>query len=243
MRKLVSVLVLAVLTAPAAFAAPTHIARDTRGGYNVTYDYNDKAKTGWYIGGRVGVDFLNFKNEYSTNIPGANDDFDEDKYSFEPVFNGSLAFGRHFNYFWRAELEAGYVGQFTDKDNGFEYKLSAPYLMANGYYDFTNGVYLGAGVGIAVPTTELDGDPFISGDRKKTSVSPMAGVMLGWARELDYNLVLDVRYRLAGFGGHTQKRDFEGFATPDSSLERFSFENKNGLILDNSFTVGLRYEF
>lgn len=243
MKKLVSVLVLAVMTSPAAFAASTYIVRDGRGGYNVTYDYNDKAKTGWYIGGRVGVDFLSFKNEYSSNIPGTHDEFNEDKYSFEPVFNGSLVFGRHFNYFWRAELEAGYIGQFTDRDNGFEYKLSVPYLMANGYYDFTNGVYVGAGAGIAVPTTELDGDPFISGDRKKTSVSPMAGVMLGWARELDYNLVLDVRYRLAGFGGHTQKREFDGYAFAGAPLGRFSFENKNGLILDNSFTVGLRYEF
>lgn len=243
MKKLVSVLVLAALTAPAAFAAPAHIARDERGGYNVTYDYKDKAKTGWYVGGRVGVDFLNFKNEYSADIPGTNDAFKDDKYSFEPVFNGSLAFGRHFNYFWRAELEAGYIGQFSDKDNIAEYKLSAPYLMANGYYDFTNGIYLGAGVGIAVPMTELDGLPFISGDRKKTSVSPMAGVMLGWSHELDYNLVLDVRYRLAGFGGHTQKRGFDGHALEGAPVERFTFENKNGLILDNSFSVGLRYEF
>ncbi len=243
MKKLVSAFILATMIAPMANAAPSYITRDGNGGYNVTYDYNDKAKTGWYVGGRLGVSFLNFKNEYSSNWVVLDASADEDKYSFEPVFNGSLAGGYHFKYFWRAELEAGYIGQFSDKDADFEYSLQAPYIMANGYYDFTNGLYVGAGLGLAVPTTKLDGGIFISGDREKTSVSPMAGIMLGWSHELDYNLVLDVRYRLAGFSGHKQKRSFEGRASELEDWQRYSFENKNGLILDNSISVGLRYEF
>ncbi len=243
MKKLVSVFVLAGLVMPAAFAAPSHIVRNTDGGYNVTYDYKDKAKTGWYIGGRLGVGFLNFKNEYSSDFSGIDNAFAEDKYSFKSVFDGSLMGGYRFNYFWRAELEAGYLGQFSDKDNGFEYTLSVPYVMANGYYDFTNGLYVGAGVGAAIPMTKFDGVDFLPGDREKTSVSPMGGIMLGWAHKLDYDLVLDVRYRLAGFSGHTQKRTFEARDNILKPWQGHYIENKNGLILDNSVSVGLRYEF
>ncbi len=238
MKKLVSLFVLVGLTTGAAHAAPSYIQRDNRGGYNITYDYTDKAKTGWYVVGRVEASFLNWKNKYKSDWPLANADFDDDKYSFEPVFTGSLSAGRHFGYFWRGELEAGYIGQFSDKDAGTEFKLSAPYVMANGYYDFTNGLYVGAGVGMAIPITQLDGNFFIPGDRTKTSVSPMAGVMLGYTTKLDDNLVLDLRYRFAGFSGTKQTRHFE---TYDNN--QYYLENKIGLILDNSISVGLRYEF
>lgn len=236
MKSLVSVLVLVGLV-HGAIAAPSYIQRDNLGGYNVTYDYTDKAKTGFYVGGRLGVGFLNIKNKYSSNYSDVNASFDNDSYSFEPVLDGSIYGGYRIKYFWRAELEAGYLGQFSDKDNGFEYAFSAPYLLANGYYDFTNGLYVGAGVGMAFPMTKLDGAIFESGDREKTSVSPMAGIMLGWSHQLDYNMVLDVRYRLAGLAGHTQQRSFmyNGIM--------YSFENKNSMILDNSISFGLRYEF
>lgn len=236
MKRLVSLLVLTGLT-HGAIAAPSYIQRDGKDGYNVTYDYTDKAKSGWYVGGRLGVGFLNLKNEYSSNWPGAHSEFSDDKYSFEPVLDGSLFAGYRIKYFWRVEAEAGYLGQFSDKDNGFEYTFAAPYLMANGYYDFTNGLYVGAGVGMAVPMTKLDGPVFEPGDREKTSVSPMGAVMLGWSHKLDYNMVFDVRYRLAAMGGHTQERSFIDSGTT------YSFENKNGMILDNSISVGLRYEF
>lgn len=243
MKKLVSVFALITATVSGASAAPSYITRDGRGGYNVTYDYTDKAKTGWYVGGHLGLSLLNFKNEYSSDWTGVDADFGDDKYSFEPVFTGSLVAGKRINYFWRAELEAGYIGQFSDKDNGFEYTLSAPYVMANGYYDFTNGLYAGAGVGMAIPMTKLDGDDFLSGDREKTSVSPMLGLMLGYSYKLDYNMVLDVRYRLAGFWGHEQKRNFEVIDNDTGEVSRKYFKNDNGLILDNSITLGLRYEF
>ena len=58
MKKIVSLAVLAALTTP-AIAAPSYLSRTKDGGYNVTYDYNDKAKSGWYIGGRAELSFLN----------------------------------------------------------------------------------------------------------------------------------------------------------------------------------------
>lgn len=240
MKKLVSMFVIGAMAAGGASAAtpvPSHISRDSRGGYNVTYDYKDKVKTGWYVGARAELSFLNWKNKYSSDMPGANEAFNSDKYSFEPVFGGALSVGYHFDYFWRGELEGGYLGRFSDTDNGFDFKLSVPYLMANGYYDFTNGLYVGAGLGVAMPTTTLDWANFESGDREKNGFSPMAGVMLGWSTQLDDNLVFDLRYRLAGFNGTKQTRSF-----PDGNT-MYSLQNKIGLILDNSISFGLRYEF
>ncbi len=244
MKKLVSLFVLVGLTS-AASAAPSYVQPDKNGGYNVTYNYTDKEKTGWYIAGRAEMNFLNWKNKYSSDYPGTDADFSSDSYSFEPVFGASLSAGRHFGYFWRGEVEAGYITQFSDSDNGFDFKLSVPYLMANAYYDFTNGLYVGGGLGLAAPTTKLDWENFVSGDGTKTSVSPMAGLMVGFTQELDDNLVLDVRYRLAGLNGTTHTRRFEYVSTEPGHAGTFtaSFENKIGLILDNSISVGIRYEF
>lgn len=240
MKKLVSVFVLAAMTTGAAVAAtpvPSHITRDGRGGYDVTYSYQDKVKTGWYATARAGVSFLNFTSKQKmAGVSVAEDDF-----NFEPVFDGSLAVGRHFGYFWRGELELGYMGQFSDSDYGLDFDLSAPYLMASGYYDFTNGFYLGAGLGAAMPIAHLDGAgaDFVvtGGDRDKTGISPMAGLMAGYTTALDDNLVLDIRYRLAAFNGVKQNIDvmnWEGYVAAQSKV---------GLIWDNSISVGLRYEF
>lgn len=233
MKKLVSVMVLTALATP-AIAAPSHITRNSSGGYDVTYNYTDKAKTGWYVGGRAALSLLNWENEYSSNDPAANSDYDNDEYSFESVFGGSVFAGRTFNYFWRAEVEAGLIGQFDDKDDGFEFQLTVPYVLANGYYDFSNGLYVGAGLGVAMPKTELDGAAFESGDRSKTAVSPMGALMFGFTHKLDYNLVLDLRYRLAAFGGTDHERMLDN---------GYKFKNEIGLILDNSVSLGIRYEF
>lgn len=238
MKKIVSIVALMAATVTAANAAPSHIARDGRGGYNVTYDYTDKAKTGWYVAGHLGLSLLNFDNKYSTDDAFVgNADYGRDEYSLEPVFDGSIAFGRRFNYFWRAELEGGYMGQFHDADAAADFTLNIPYVMLNGYYDFNSGLYLGAGAGIAIPVTTIDGIYFEDKDTK-TSVSPMVGLMIGYSHKLDQNLVLDLRYRIAGTWGHTQRVDFQ-----DTANAWHWLESENEMILDNSISVGLRYEF
>ncbi len=244
MKKLVSLSVLLGLVAAPSFAAirpaaPSHIAKDGRGGYDVTYNYKDKAKNGWYITGRAELSLLNFKNKYS--VSGgflADEDHSEDKYSFEPVFGGSIAAGKKINYFWRAELEGGYLGYFSDEDAVAEFSLSIPYIMLNGYYDFTNGLYVGAGVGAALSNYKISGDHFNGYDKTKTALSPMAGLMFGWTHQLDENLVLDLRYRLAGMTGAELKLHFQ-----DTDDNTYGFKSKTGMILDNSFSLGIRYEF
>lgn len=238
MKKLVSIIALCAIATPAFSATkaarPSYLTRNAKGGYDVTYSYADKVKSGWYASLRAELAFLSWKNKYSTDAPQSAED-DHDNYSFEPLFTINGAFGKRFDYFWRAEVEAGYITRFTDEDDGYKFTMSVPYVVANGYYDFTNGLYLGAGLGIALPTTTWDGAFTDAGNRSKTGVSPMVGLMAGYTHKLDDNIVFDLRYRLAGFYGNKQRREM---AAPFNYLE-----SKTGLVLDNSVSVGIRYEF
>lgn len=248
MKKLVSVIALCAVVTPAFSATkaarPSYLSRNSNGGYDVTYKYTDKEKSGWYASLRAELALLNWENKYSSDVPSLAGG-SSDKYSFEALFAPNFAFGKRFNYFWRAEVEAGYITKFTDEDEGYKFTLSVPYLMANGYYDFSNGLYLGAGVGVAFPMTELIDDAFVSGGGKETGVSPMGALMVGFAHTLDDNIVLDVRYRLGGFWGTEQKRTWTaGTTLPElGDVSGKYLENKIGLILDNSISVGIRYEF
>ncbi len=223
-----------------ANAAPSYLQKTNSGAYNVTYDYQDKEKTGWYAAGRLGINFLSFTNKYDTNIPSASGAVvavPDDEYSMEMVFSGNVAFGRKFGYFWRGELEAGYLSELSDKTSGSEFNLSSYYLMANAYYDFLNGFYLGAGAGIALLDTNENGSTYVDNSTGSASASPMLGLMAGFSKKLDDNIVLDLRYRLAGISG----TDAEYQHT--LSGQNYYTKTDIGLILENSLSVGLRYEF
>lgn len=241
MKKYISLAVLAAVCTPAfgAPAVPSHIAKNNNGGYDVTYSYKDKTKSGWYVAGRAELSFLNFKNKYSSDADWkADNSYSDDKYSFETVFGGSLAAGKKINHFWRAELEGGYLGYFEDEDSAAKFTMSLPYLMVNGYYDFTNGLYVGAGVGASLAMYEIKGDVFNNYSKDKTVFAPMVGLMAGYSHKLDDNLVLDLRYRLSAMTGAELKLGFQG--TDETS---HWFKSKTGMILDNSISLGLRYEF
>lgn len=240
MKKFVSLSVLMGLMVSPTFAAvrgatPSHITKDGKGGYDVTYNYKDKAKTGWYVTGRAELSFLNFKNKYSVSSLDldVDNESDDDKYSFKPVFGGSLAAGKKINYFWRAEVEGGYLGYFEDEDADAKFSISMPYAMLNGFYDFTNGLYVGAGVGATLAQYKIKDVELFS--KEKTKLSPMGALMFGWTKKLDENLVVDLRYRLAGMTGAELKTGINGSDA--------SFKSKTGMILDNSVSLGIRYEF
>lgn len=235
MKKITSALLLVGLTVSVADAAPSYVRRDGTQGYNVTYDYTDKEKSGWYGTIRAQLSLLSFDYKFYSDDVGY---WSKDEYSFEPVFGGSIAAGKKFGHFWRGELEIGYGGQFTDKDEGIELKFSTPYALVNAYYDFNSGFYLGGGLGTAMPMTSLDGDIFVKGSRSKSSVSPMAGLMAGYTHKLDDNFVIDFRYRLAGWNGLKHTRHFEDIAD-----NLYYLETKIDLVLENSLSIGLRYEF
>lgn len=236
MKKIVSLFGIAALTATAATAAPNYLQRNSDGGYKVTYDYTDRAEVGkWYIGGRLDLNLLNWKNELTTTGPDS-ETLENESFT-ELLFGGNVFVGRTFDYFWRAEIEAGMISEFEDEGDGVTFKLSVPYLMANGYYDFANDFYLGAGLGVALPETRMQSTMFSGSDSSERGVSPMIGLMAGWSYHLDYNLLLDLRYRLAAFWGPEHERSFFVGVDP------YTITNDIGLILDNSVSVGLRYEF
>ena len=238
MKKIVSVLGVMALATTAANAAPNYLQRGQNGVYKVTYDYKDRAEVGhWYIGGRLDLNIMNWENEYSTSAPNASE-LDTSESFTELLLGGNVFAGRIFNYFWRAEVEAGIISEFEEEDAGTTFKLTVPYVMANGYYDFANGLYVGAGLGVALPKVRWQGASFTGGDSSERNVSPMVALMAGWSYHLDYNLLLDFRYRLAMLWGPEHTRQFEYL-----DGNEYDISNDIGLILDNSISVGLRYEF
>lgn len=194
---------------------------------------------GGYVGARLGVDLLSWKNKYSAEPESAIADFDSDhdKYVFEPVFGGNVYSGLYINPATRVDLEIGYISQFKDADNGFTFRLSAPYVTLNGYYDFLGGFYVGLGAGVAFPKASMDWEYFVANSGTKIRTSFMGSVMLGWSHYLSEHVIFDLRYRLSGFEGPKWTRGVTGYGT----LEELGI--KTGFIMDNSFMVGLRFEF
>jgi len=250
MNRLVSAFVLIGLLSGGAYAAtPTYNYRNIYGygtypgASPVVYGNTTPQKVrkphthdGMYVVARAELSLLNWKNKYSMDADAntAAAESDSDSYSFKPVFGGSVAAGWHFSDDLRADIEAGYIGYFKDNDFAAEFSLSVPYLMAAAYHDFDNGVYLGAGLGAGFVTAKISGTDF-DNTSSKTNVSPMVGLMLGFTHRMDDKLVLDLRYRLAGMTGVKQKATIRG--------GNHWLENKIDYILDNSISLGLRYEF
>lgn len=201
----------------------------------------------WYVGGRVGLHLLSWKNKYSgtpTNFL-FDKSADHDDYSFEPVFGGNIFAGYRFTPNWRGDIEFGYLTQFTDSDNGFSFKLSTPYLTANAYYDFEGGIYVGLGAGMAFPRATMDNEFFAPEYESETKLSVTGAAMLGYSYNVSESVALDFRYRLAGFYGPKWVRHM---VSPNdfhdaNNVELQSLETKVGLVIDNSFSFGLRYEF
>lgn len=195
-------------------------------------------RSNWYLGGRVGADMLTWKNKYKATpasaIVGA--DADHDNYTFEPVFGGDLFLGYHFTPAVRGDIELGYISEFSDTDNGFTFRMSTFYGTFNAYYDFINHFYLGAGIGFAFPRLDLEWEYF-NNARTESDLSMMFALMGGYTYDLSEKLVLDLRYRLSGHWGSSFTQAVSGYG-PLTAIE-----TSVGFVLDNQFTIGLRYEF
>ncbi|MBN1325341.1 MAG: hypothetical protein JW974_03945 [Alphaproteobacteria bacterium] len=232
MKRLISSVLLLLLTVSTARAAQNYIIGNDRMVY--------EEKTGWYAIARADMNFLSWKNTYSSDLLEYNG---YDNYSNQPVFGGSLTVGKSFSYFWRGEVEAGNTGTFIDKGQGIEFNFSTPYVLVNALHDFKNNIYMGASLGAAFPTTTLDWENFLPGSRKKTSISPMAGLIIGLSHRLDYRFILDLRYRLAGFYGSKHTVYLEADPEEDGTFEKYFLDTTIDFVLDNQLSVGLRYEF
>lgn len=202
--------------------------------------------SGAYVGGRLGVNLWSWENKYKA-IPATayhNDKFDHDKYTFEPVFGGALFAGFHINPSWRADLEVGYAGKFSDSDSLFSFKMVSQHVTLNGYYDFSNGLYLGLGAGVAFTKGELDG-LYVASSSSKSRTSFLGAGMFGYAHHLTDSVVLDFRYRLSGYAGPKWSAGISGYPAPtEPGYDQLTgLQIKTGLIWDNAFTVGIRFEF
>lgn len=198
----------------------------------------------WYIGARVGAHMMSWKNKYSAYPDSAIADMgsNHDKYTFETVFGGGVFAGYHFTPNWRGDLEFAYLTEFSDSDHGITFKMSTPYLTGNVYYEFDSGFYLGGGVGLAFTKAEMDWQYFVGQSASDDKLSFTGALMAGYAHHLSDSLVLDLRYRLGGFWGP----DFTGIVSQEfrddgSTLE--TLKTEVGFVIDNSFSIGLRYEF
>ena len=211
-----------------------YVFLDSGNGY-----YSNNNQSGGYITGRIDLSFLTFKNKYSSNFAGTNPEYDSDTYSFRPVLGGDIAVGYYFDPSWRGDIEFGYIGRFVDSDDRYSYKLSVPYLMANVYYDFDCGLYVGGGIGGAIPTISFDLASLDNGsNRTGNTFGFIGGFDLGYAYRFDNNLLFDLRYRLAGISGVEHSRNF---VAADSKTYYVIVDT--GFIIDNSISLGIRYEF
>lgn len=212
-------------------------------GTSGAYVYN-KGGSG-YVGMSLDINLLNWRNEYKALPVAYNEAFNHDDYRFKPLIGGHIVAGYRFNPGWRMDIEGGFTSEFEDSDNGISFKLSVPYAMANVYHDFTNGLYLGIGGGAAFPTISMEWEHFTSNNSSKTTTSPMGAAMLGYAYYLSENLILDVRYRFAGFKGPKLTRGVTGWSIEigDQEIPLRSLETKIGFVMDNSISIGLKYEF
>ncbi|MCQ2599649.1 MAG: porin family protein [Alphaproteobacteria bacterium] len=194
---------------------------------------------GWYMTGRVELSFLNWDNKYSTDDGwDPNKEFAQDSYSFEPVMGGSLSIGYMFRNAYRAELEAGYIGAFEDSDATTRFEMQGTYMMANGLYDIKNtGFYVGAGLGVSSLITKWSGVYNVD-SKRDYNFGLIGALMAGYTHQLDEKMYLDLRYRISGMTGGTQKFNFQ-----DTLNNMHEMQNKMNFVLDNSISLGIRYEF
>ena len=185
----------------------------------------------WYTGVHFGTSFLSWKNEYLYNNTAGSDTF-----NFKPVIGADIAVGLEFDKKWRAELEFGYIGNYSEHETEYyseyhteqtDFNLSTMYLSANGYYELGAGVYIGLGFGGAVVRASLNHTALA--DVSKTNISPMGAGMIGWTHKLNDKLGLDIRYKFAVFSGST-------FYDTNVKVDI-------GVITDNTLSIGIKYRF
>lgn len=199
-----------------------------------------------YVGAHLSLNLLNFKTKYSATPTAAIADpnADHDVYEFEPVFGGDVFIGKNFSPSWRGDIELGYITKFTDSGEGITFNLSAPYILGNISYNFAGGVYIGGGVGVALPQIRTDWTYYSDNDPENSKLSLMGAAMLGYSYRLSSNVLLDLRYRISAFQGPDITRDSNRPAIADPALPALdSLGIKVKTVWDNSFSLGVRYEF
>ncbi len=221
----------------------------------VRYEYAEPVraeyfvKRDWYIAAHANLSLLSFTSEQNSFTYPLADSFIDDDYSFEPVFGFDVAVGHEFTDNISADLELGYMGQFIDSGDSSIFKLKTPYALINGYYTFDNNVYLGVGFGGTLLKSKLENDIFVN-DATKTKFSLMVAGNVGYTYAINNSLALDLRYRLAymdGIGSGTAFMIGEAFTDSMTGITvpvgKYDYSYEIDHVIDNMFSVGLRYRF
>ena len=210
------------------------LVKNVYGDVNVGYAVKTKNQTYKnYAGLGINLSFLTWKNEYKDSDGVV---LETESFNFKPLTGVSGVIGVRPADKWRADLEFGYVGKFSDSEVDLDF---IPYILktqfdmvtynitVNGYYEFWRGIYAGVGAGMAMVKTTLDDTLYPT--ETDTSVSPMGALMLGWSESVGERADLDFRYRVALFHGG------------NVIVGGIKIEEDN--VTDMSLSVGLRYNF
>lgn len=212
----------------------------------------------WYAAIKYVHTMTSFTSDYNWNglTPVSLTSFDEnwsDKFSTETMMGFAVSVGKNYNADWRVELEGGYTGEYSDSADGVKFAISAPYLTFNALYNFAGnnqtGFYIGPGLGMAFPMTEISSegpgaDWFLHGDVTKREFSPMFAAVAGFQWFIEENLALDIGYKFYTFSGTKHERDlnFWDGIDPDTA-QVTTFTADTGWLTNHGISIGLRYYF
>ena len=194
----------------------------------------------YYIGARFNYNLASFSNKYS--LASDPSDHENDSFSFTQQFGFDITGGWQFADKWRAELNYGNFFKYTDRDSDSTFDLSTQFLTLNGIYTAyewkTTSFYVGAGAGIGVVRTAFSNSVFAhNATTNKTSIGFAGQVMAGLEEKITDNLYLGLTYKLSYLTGHKQEIELLPHPVPDTLI------SKTSGILNNTFGIGLRFEF
>jgi opacity protein-like surface antigen len=159
----------------------------------------------------------------------------------------SAFLGRKLDDHWRAELEIGYIGDYSYLDQGFRLRMSAPYAQINITYNTIEQswgwLYAGVGIGVAQPRIEIEG--FDTPKSNASQASLMPALMFGFRTRIADSWFADLGYKFSTFDAGSLKYSYEALVSndPDEVFVPATFTNEFGWIMNHAIKIGLVHEF
>ncbi|MCL1785941.1 MAG: porin family protein [Alphaproteobacteria bacterium] len=196
----------------------------------------------WYAGAAFVQNFAFFTENQEIKDAGESDKI---SHSGAAQPGGSVFIGRSFDDNWRAELELGYLSEYSQKDcdggNCFTTRLSTPYVSINATYNTTEQnwgwVYTGIGVGIAMPNVSLESSLQYFEKASQPNVSVMPSAMVGYRARIADAWFADLGYKFSMYDAGKLEYIIDVSGTKYDSTSEF------GWVMNHALKIGLAYEF
>lgn len=193
----------------------------------------------WYIGARFIQNFAFFTEDHSAIEDGDPVTPTSVNHSAAAQSGGSVFIGHRFDDNWRTELEVGYTGVYKDTTDGFYLHMSAPFASINATYNTVEQnwgwLYIGAGIGAAVPQIE---ERSLSNKRETaSSISVMPSILAGWRFRAADAWFVDIGYRFSVYDAGSIQYDYE-----IDGIDGV-FTNDIGWVMNHAVQIGLTFEF